>query len=87
MASVGKSQLELARRLCAAYISLRMGTRGVDFILRQMPKSLGSFWFELAALVTLRMRSGTRRQARAAPKTRVDPRGADEHEPSENSRR
>jgi hypothetical protein len=51
---VRRSEVELARRLCAAYISFRMGRRGVDAILCQVPKKIGSFWIELARLMSSR---------------------------------
>jgi hypothetical protein len=56
MASVGRSQVELARRLCAAYASFRMRTRSIDSVLRHMPKKIGNFWIELARLVSLQKR-------------------------------
>ena len=48
------TQVELARRLCAAYVSFRMGTRRIDSTLPHVPKKIGTFWIELARLVTLK---------------------------------
>jgi len=50
------TQVELARRLCAAYVSFRMGTRRIDSTLPRVPKRIGTFWIELARLVTLKSR-------------------------------
>jgi hypothetical protein len=60
LAPVGRrahaTQVELARRLCAAYVSFRMRTRGIDSVLHHMPKKISNFWIELARLVTLQRR-------------------------------
>ncbi len=57
LAPVGRrdhaTQVELARRLCAAYVSFRMRRRGIDSVLPHMSKTIGTFWIELARLVTL----------------------------------
>jgi hypothetical protein len=50
------TRVELARRLCAAYVSFRMRRRGIDAVLLHVPKRIGDFWIELARLVTLQRR-------------------------------
>jgi hypothetical protein len=47
------TSVELARRLCAAYVSFRMRRRGIDSVLPHVPNTVGNFWIELARLVTL----------------------------------
>ncbi len=56
------TQVDLARRLCAAYVAFRMGTRRIDATLPYVPKKIGIFWIEMARLVTLKSR-------RSAPST------------------
>jgi len=76
LVSVGKgrheTQVELARRLCAAYVSFRIGRRSIDFVLPHMPEKIGIFWLELARLLTLqRGRSDPGDADRMSAKTRA----------------
>jgi hypothetical protein len=50
------TRVELARRLCAAYVSFRMRRRGIDAVFLHLPRRIGDFWTELASLVMLQRR-------------------------------
>jgi len=52
VASGRRSQVELARRLCAAYVSFRVGARRIDSVLHHVPDKIGSFWINLARFVS-----------------------------------
>jgi hypothetical protein len=44
-----KVYVELARRLCAAYLSFQMTNKSVDYTLkRYVKRNPGRFWFQLA---------------------------------------
>jgi hypothetical protein len=79
LAPVGRrdhaTHVELARRLCAAYVSFRMRTRGIDSVLGHMPKKIGNFWIELARLVTLQRRTRTTDRNNEVPTDRYNTRG------------
>lgn len=80
LAPVGRrdhaTHVELARRLCAAYVSFRMRRRGIDSVLPHMPKTIGHFWIELARLVTLQRRTSAPDENDEMPKDRSNTRGA-----------
>jgi len=82
LAPVGRrdhaTQVELARRLCAAYVSFRMRTRGIDSVLPHMPKKIGHFWIELARLVTLQRRRSAPDENDEMPMDRYNTRGTSE---------
>ena len=82
LAPVGRrdhtTRVELARRLCAAYVSFRMRTRGVDSVLPHMPKKIGHFWIELARLVTLQRRRSAPDENDEMPKDKYNTRGTSE---------
>jgi hypothetical protein len=79
VASVGRrdhaTHVELARRLCAAYVSFRMRRRGIDAVLRHVPKKIGHFWIELARLVTLQRRRSAPDENDKMPRDRYNARG------------
>jgi hypothetical protein len=78
VASVGRrdhaTHVELARRLCAAYVSFRMRRRGIDAVLRHVPKKIGHFWIELARLVTLQRRRSAPDENDKMPRDRYNAR-------------